>query len=45
MIKEVLLSSNTDISKVMAFADNTSRESFIQTGIIQLMSTPEYQMM
>jgi hypothetical protein len=45
MIKEVLLSSNTDISKVMAFADNTSRESFIQSGIIQLMSTPEYQMM
>jgi hypothetical protein len=45
LVKEVLLSGNADISKMTAFADSSSKSAYIQTAIIALMSTPEYQLM
>lgn len=45
LVKEVLLTANVDGNKIIAFADATSKTSYIQTAIVQLMSTPEYQLM
>jgi hypothetical protein len=33
-----------DASTIKAYTDNTSREGFIKTATVQIMSTPEYQM-
>jgi hypothetical protein len=36
--------SKPGIDVIKAYADSSSRESFIKTATLQLMSTPEYQM-
>jgi uncharacterized protein (DUF1800 family) len=45
-ITGVLLQKNTGISKTLLekYADSTSRESYIKTVTIDVMSTPEYQL-
>ncbi|MES1216900.1 MAG: DUF1800 domain-containing protein, partial [Bacteroidota bacterium] len=45
-ISSVLIQTKSEVNAglIKQYADDSSRENFIKTATIQIMSTPEYQM-